>query len=287
MTAKINSVDQLCKILYRIINSTVNPNGGVRVGWSDVFRVKGDTHEEILNKIIELISLFSLVKEDLSRLGNPYSEIGIEIVSKIETHIVGTGLCTNWLTFKSGINPESLKTLTLCSAVLTERGVCKSTLSEDNLAQLLQQIEDLIVRFQNSDLPNNFKLDLIDELFKIKKALINFDVTGEAQLQRVCNEVQGSIINKASQQPALFKEFKDSVKKVVSTAVTIGGLMTTYDLSIKYQPALTESIMNLIENLPELADEDLPKLEAGNKPQEMNAEIEINSNNQSLPASKK
>ena len=177
-----------------------------------------------------------------------------------------------------------LGVLNLCNELLKAKNYSFKKVSDTQLEDLKEKIRNLIDNFLDSDLPRDLKLDLIVELRKIEDALINFHISGEARLKQVCNEVQASIINKASEKPKVFKQFINPVRKVVSIAVTIGGLMTTYDLSDKYQPILAEQIINLIENqnLSEGTDNEQLKLEAGSEPIDMDAEIENNVNHKCL-----
>lgn len=126
---------------------------------------------------------------------------------------------------------------------------------------------------------------MIKELIKIQIALNDFDVKGEANLQKVCIEVTGSVLNKSSQDPKLYKKCLKYVQKVVNTAVMIGGLMTTADLSIKYQPVLATQIVNFIESLPDEPVIDQPLLEASPDPQQMEAKIDNSVNHKVLTPS--
>ena len=65
----------------------------------------------------------------------------------------------------------------------------------------------------------------------------------------------------------------------------IGGLITTVDLSIKYQPVLAAQIVTFIESLPDEAVIDQPLLEGVTDPQEMEAKIEEDINHKVLSAS--
>ena len=60
--------------------------------------------------------------------------------------------------------------------------------------------------------------------------------------------------------------------------------MTTYDLTLKYHPILTDQIVNLIDNIQEKNDNEQLQLEAKSTTQEMNAEIENNSNHKCFPS---
>lgn len=74
------------------------------------------------------------------------------------------------------------------------------------------------------------------------------------------------------------------MQKVINTAVVIGGLMTTVDLSLKYQPLLTAQIVSFIKNLPDETI-DQPLLEGVRNPQSMDATIEEETNHKILTAS--
>lgn len=284
MTEKTSSVGQLCKVLnkackYEKETYTLN-------AWAKILDAEKIDEQKVSDKLAELFALFYDARREILLLNQPYKEIAIETISEIQHNIIKHGLSTSWKPLLEKLNQTTIRNLKIYNHLLIEQGEYQKVLSEEKLKELSDKVESLIQELQESDLPDAFKLDLIKELIKIKTALITFDITGELHLQKICYEVQASIVDKASHQPKLFKEFKQSVQKVVSTAVTIGGLMTTYDLSIKYQPMLTENIMNLIENMTDEIDNEQLELEAASEPQKMNAEIENNFNHQFLPSEK-
>lgn len=273
MTEKTSSVGQLYKVLskvykYRTERATLS-------AWSKILNAEKASEQKVSEKLAELFALFHDARKDILQLDPPYKEIAIATISELQYYIIKHGLNTTWKPLLEKLNQTTLRNLKIYDQLLIERGEYQEILSKEKPKELLEQVENLIQELYESNLPDKFKADLIRELNKIRMALITFDITGECHLQKICYEVQASIVNKASRQPTLFKEFKQSVQKVVSTAVTIGGLMTTYDLSIKYQPMLTENIMNLIENIAdEINNNDPLTLEAASEPQKMNAKIE-------------
>ena len=279
MVEKITSVGQVHNIIQEALD--IGEVKSIDV-WAYVF----DTdkwNQKIIVGVTQLFVLFGKAKEELSYLEDYQNKQGLDVLNRIEKNIFNT-LHGDWNSFKVNTNQDMLGVLSLCNELLKTKKYSFKEISDTQLEKLKEQIRNLIDDFLNSDLPRDLKLDLIIELRKIEDALLNFYISGEARLKQVCNEVQASIINKASEKPKVFKQFISSVRKVVSTAVTIGGLMTTYDLSVKYQPLLADQIINLIENMPDEADNIQLELEAISKPQQMDATIENNTNHKCLPS---
>ncbi|PSB06763.1 hypothetical protein C7B62_21955 [Pleurocapsa sp. CCALA 161] len=73
--------------------------------------------------------------------------------------------------------------------MLRSQGIAQNNIAKEEISSLLDEVNNLIEEFYTSSLPNNFKLDLIGELIKLRDALINFDIRGEVHLQNVCNEI--------------------------------------------------------------------------------------------------
>ncbi|MEM8717760.1 MAG: hypothetical protein AAGE84_00430 [Cyanobacteria bacterium P01_G01_bin.39] len=282
MTDKTTSAGQLHAILDQAYSMTTNKTAFDI--WSGILKTEDTNKHTVTRKLCELITLFEIVRRDFDFLDNSLSQIGLDALSNIQTCIINHGLKTSWYQIKKEINKSDIDIIKMCDALLTSQGIGQNSLNQDQIAELIKQVNDLIAEFRASELPSELKFELIQELIKIQTALYNFDVTGESKLQQVCQEVYGDIIAKSSQNPKLYQKFIQPVQKLINTAVMIGGLMTTADLSLKYQPILTAQIVNFIKSLPD-ETVDQPLLEGVSDLQSMNAKIEEEANHKILTAS--
>lgn len=250
--------------------------------WSNIFEIEEDK-QLILDKLDELYMLIYKAKEEIRSLANPYNISGIKAINKIQQAIWWNNNLENSVrNIRREIKEDTINILKVCDSRLIEKGYTRKIIDNARQRELLESIKSLIEEFHDSNLPNDFKLELIRDLLKIQNALINFNITGEGYLNQVCNEVIGNIVTKASQKPKLFKQFGQSVQKVLNVTVFIGGLMTTYDLSVKYGLMLADEITNIIENLPDETDYNQQQLEAVYQPKTTYAVIDNGSNNKYL-----
>lgn len=264
MAEKTTSAGQLHKIISRAYKKPSN-HKTIEV-WSDLLNSVGANPMSVSKKFSELITLFDNVKRDFNFLDESYRQIGLDALSNIQSPIIYHGLRTIWDEIKKEINESDIHLIKMCDGMLQNQGVCQNLIEGDKVSELLEQVNELINDFRDSELPNELKSQLIKELIKIQTALYDFDIKGEANLQKVCQEVTGDIIANSSQNPKLYKKFIQPVQKVINTVVVIGGLMTTADLSIKYRPVLTAQIVRFIESLPDEPTENQALLEGATDP---------------------
>lgn len=281
MTGTVSSAGQLYNIIKEALSQ--DPETPTLQVWAKVLKVDNVDYEPVSNKLAELFGLFNDTKQDILQLEPDYVDIGVSAISKIQNIIIKYGLDNIWAVIRNNITVDTLQNIKLCDGLLRKQGIAQNNIAREEIPKLLDEVDNLIKEFYESSLPNNFKLDLIGELIKLRDALINFDIRGEVHLQQVCNEINSDIITKCSKNSELFKEYKQFAQKAISIVVTIGGLMTPFDLSAKYLPLLTDNMINLIENILDESEDSQSELEAGSDSQEMNAELVNDSNHKSLP----
>ncbi|MFM2314618.1 MAG: hypothetical protein RLZZ04_3894 [Cyanobacteriota bacterium] len=281
MTETVSSAGQLYNIIKEALSQ--DPDKQALHVWAEVLKVDNVDYEPVSNKLAELFGLFNDAKQDILQLEQVSSEIGISAISKIQTSIIRYGLDFQWSHINNQISEGILNNIKLCDNLLRSQGIAQNNIVKEEIPKLLDKVDNLIKEFDTSSLPNNFKLDLIGELSKLRDALINFDIRGEVHLQHICNEIVSDIITKNSTNPELFKKFQPFVQKTLSIVITIGGLMSTVDLSAKYLPSLTDNIINLIENISDESDDSQSLLKSSPDCQEMNAKIDNDSNYKALP----
>jgi hypothetical protein len=276
MTGTVSSAGQLYNIIKEALSQ--DPDKTTLQVWAEVLKVDNVDYESVSNKLAELFGLFNDAKQDILQLEQVSSEIGISAISRIQTSIIRYGLDFSWSDIKNQISKEILDNIKLCDNLLRSQGIAQNNIAKEEIPKLLDEVVNLIKELYDSSLPNNFKLDLIGELIKLKDALINFNIRGEVNLQKVCNEIIGDIITKSSKNPDLFKNYKQFVQKALSIVITIGGLMTPFDLAAKYQPLLTDKIIDLIEDVSHESNT------SGSEPKKMNAKIDNDLNHKCLPS---
>lgn len=284
MTGTVSSAGQLYNIIKEALSQ--DPNKAALHVWAEVLKADNVDYEPVSNKLAELFGLFNDTRKDILQLEQDYVDIGISAISQIQRVIIECGLQGQWVVIKNQISPDTLNNIKLCDGLLRKQGIAQNKIVKEEIPRLLDDVYNLIKEFDDSSLPNNFKLDLIGELIKLKNALINFDIRGEVYLQQVCNEITGDIITKCSKNPESFNNSKQFVQKALGLVITIGGLMSTVDLSVKYLPPLTDKIIYLIENISDDSEDSQSQLKSASDPQEMNAEIDNDSNHKSLPSKK-
>jgi hypothetical protein len=264
MTETVSSAGQLYNIIKEALSQ--DPDKTTLQVWAEVLKVDNVDYESVSNKLAELFGLFNDAKQDILQLEQVSSEIGISAISKIQTSIIRYGLDFSWSHIKNQISKEILDNIKLCDNLLRSQGIAQNNIAKEEIPKFLNEVDNLIEELYDSSLPNNFKLDLIGELIKLRDALINFDIRGEVHLQHVCNETISSIHIKARKNPEVFKKSNLSVKKVVSLVIMIGEFMNPFALAAEYLPLLTDNISHTPDNSK-------LELEAGSEPEKMNAEL--------------
>lgn len=282
MTETVSSAGQLYNIIEEALSQ--DPETRTLEVWAKVLKASNLDYELVSNKLAELFGLFNDTRQDILQLEQVSSEIGISAISKIQTSIIRYGLDFPWSHIKNQIPKETLDNIKLCDNLLRSQGIAQNNLAKEELPRLLDEVDNLLKELSDSSLPNNFKLDLIGELIKLRNALINFDIRGEVHLQKICNETISSISIKACKNNEEFTRNEPIVTKVIKVLITIGGLMTTYDYSAKYLPLLIDRITDPMEKISDASENLQLKLEAGFEPKKMNAKIDNDLNHKCLPS---
>lgn len=189
MTEKITSAGRLYTILDQAYDTTAS--------WLEVLKAENGKHS-VISKLSELMTLFNIVRRDFDFLDDSLRQIGLDALSNIQTSIVNCGLNENWYEITNEINESDISLIKMCDALLISKGFGQNSLTQDQVAELTKQVNDLITEFRAAELPSELKFELIQELIKIQTALYNFDITGESKLQQACQEVYGDIITKSS-----------------------------------------------------------------------------------------
>lgn len=251
MAEKTTSAGQLYEILVNAYAQSDNTR--TMDVWNTVLQPESYNQLYVTKKLGELINLFDLVKKDFQLLDSPFNEIGLNALFSIQSPILNHGLITTWGKIKNEINSQAVSNIKLCEGILLAKKVCQDIIDREKINLLIEQVSNLIEEFRTSNLPDELKFELINELVKIQTALLEFDIKGEANIQKVCNEVLGDITTKSSMNPSLFKKFLDSdvvkVVGLVSSIVTLnGGFVQPPN---KYQSLLENAVITYIKTLPD------------------------------------
>jgi hypothetical protein len=154
----------------------------------------------------------------------------------------------------------SMGMLEICADIIdmTDKGGNIDT--EEKLADLLQQVEDVLSSVTNTELDDDdIKNFLIARLEEISIAIRRYKVGGPAYLRKVVESNLGAILLKATASHTLQQSSVELMKRVLTVVIAVGGLV---DLGANVEnyilPKSTEVIELLLPSSESKAPEEQP-----------------------------
>lgn len=246
MSETTNSAKRLYKILKKA-KEFGDPGMSAPFVWSKVLEVevKEDISQELSERFSNLIIIFNDVKEEITRINQKNSYKYINLISKIQSIIVSTGLIegySSWSDIDEIISNEALTIISICSDLIEEKGIQYNQLPSEDHDNLMHKLRELTDELTNSDLPTYIKSYLIGELRKIEQALIDVQIRGEGNLSNVTEEIIGRAILKSWKDPGKYKEY---FSKIMSFAAQVNGSISLGE-KISGLPNLPEAIQKIL-----------------------------------------
>jgi hypothetical protein len=186
--------------VYSILRDAKDTGGPstVAAGLAKVFKMKVDAYGDMYRNLGLLDAELDEITLRLQAVGETSQyDIYNKALPRLKRILSFQNLGTPWDQFRNSyIFEEDLKTLEFCSALLDGR-FPEETVSDDELLNLLTQVNALWNEVLASSLDENLKIQVLDCLEQIRRAIRDFKITGMAPLRRAALEGVAVVVMEA------------------------------------------------------------------------------------------
>lgn len=211
--------------------------------WSKALEAESEDPTDIAEKLGQLVELINDVKNDVKGLSISNTNKFLKPLGKIQVFIMSNNLISvnSWKSIKSSITEETLDLIDACGDLIISQTKGVNEISLEELGELHQQVRALIDEIFASDIEENAKSFLINELIKIEVAILNYKIRGSSGLTKVSDETTGKIM-KFSILTGLAKEH---IGKIISLLINIDKANKGYEVGHKVINGFTEVLHRL------------------------------------------
>lgn len=205
------SVDNPAGRLHLVLNEARQKNQKVAAKqvWADVLGVDSNDTGELLVAMAELIRLMAEAKTRLSRHQDVDLEIYMKPFENIEQALTRTNLDSAWSDCSRYLDDATMISLAFCSDTLSRREG-EFVIDPADLAELQDEVERLLVRVMEIDLPGDLRKVLVSDLEDLRRAILAYRVAGAGGLRRAVQSSVGAVFVHKSE---IMEEFQDGKKR--------------------------------------------------------------------------
>lgn len=234
--------------LHRILSEVAAKNGDgicVRDAWAPVFGCNAKDEAAVLRGLVEVYGLCEEVK-NLIRL-NPDLNHDLYLASfpKIERAILPVNLGQQWKALRVHLDGEVLARLQFCAEAL-QGFYSEESISEEDLSQIQEMVSALSDAITDSSISAELKLALLEELDRIKKAILLIKIKGAKGVKEALQSLVGSVVANHQSLKQLQNDEPDILKR-------LGGLLDKLDSftarALKLKRMLTGPVSYVLEKI--------------------------------------
>jgi hypothetical protein len=192
--------------LYEILREAQQQDAGTaaKYAWGKVFGV--DSTEDLLQSMAALIVLVRDAKAAVSE-ADLNEELYMSPFAHVEQMLATMNLEQQWGRFNEQLTPTVMQALHFGADAVAKTARFRSLSEEQRqeLEDLLEEVEELRKDVTSSGLPAELIVYVVAKLEDVRRAIIEFRLTGFEGLQNVLDETLGGLLR----QRGLFEEFQD------------------------------------------------------------------------------
>ena len=228
MPEQTNSIKRLLRKLERVIDygdANVSPASSASIAWMGAFEM---SDQEGLNTLLcNLIADVGECERTVIQDTRINESLYLKHIAKVKRGLLSVNSGT-WDIFRKTFDEGLLDALQLISENISAHWG-EEVISDETLANLQSDVEDVINKVVDSDLEDNLKSVLFDGLEAVRNALLNYQMFGAEGIRNAVYRNIGSYarhredFDKASNQGievvGAYKRFIDEVNAILSTAL--------------------------------------------------------------------
>lgn len=234
--------------LHRILSEVAAKNGEricVRDAWAPVFGCTAQDEAAILRGLVEVYGLCEEVKNLITLNPDLNHDLYLASFPKIEKAILPVNLGQQWKALKGHLDGEVLARLQFCAEAL-QGFYSEESISEEDLFQIQEMVGALYDAITDSSISAELKLALLEELDRIKKAILLIKIKGAKGVKEALQSLVGSVVANHQSLKLLQNDEPDILKR-------LGGLLDKLDAftarALKLKRMLTGPVSYVLEKI--------------------------------------
>jgi len=198
-------------------------NVQIRQGWAGLFDVAPDDLPGILLGISDLIQLTHETRRAIEALEGHDHALYLRPIDKILSILTIGRFDIEWAQVTNQLDETTLYGLSVCNDVLAKYSQEKP-IAQENIETLLKDVDDLRQEVLGSELPDDLKVFMVEQLEKLRTALLRYRLFGTKSLKSALESITGAVIL----QGYTILPFWDSpmIKRLIAVLTTVATLVT-------------------------------------------------------------
>lgn len=199
--------------LYEILDKTRSKSktSRVRVVWAEVLDIDPNDSLKILSSLTELVKLVAESKKRIQQIQGINTDLYLQPFENIEKAFANLNFTQQWEPIKNLLDEPTMLGLAYCADYLS-REAGEKEIDPKKLAELLKAVEALQKEVLASDLPEELKSVLIENLEKMHLSILGYRINGAEGIQRAIEMNLGSVflhgdLIKAENKKQVMKKF--------------------------------------------------------------------------------
>jgi len=168
-------------------------NKSIREVWSTVAGIDSSDNPKILRFMADLIILAEEAKNAVKQLDDVDHEIYLRPFKKIEQAFTRISLDAKWDTFNRYLDDPTMVALSFCADTLSRSG-SERQVPDEELKNLKSEIDALLEQVVDLDIPEELKTFLVEQLEKMRAAVLGYRMYGNEGLKQVLESIFGAAI---------------------------------------------------------------------------------------------
>lgn len=171
-----------------------NTNSPLRVVWGQALGCGNQDSAELMRLWSELIGLTREAKAAIKNLEDLDETLFLAPFTNIEALLTKVNFDQRWNEVKAYLNPETMLGLRYGADRLKREGGGTTQLNIDQVTTLTGELDTILERVLDSDLPHKLKQLFVRNLEQLRQALLCLRLSGAEGLEQEIDRVLGSLL---------------------------------------------------------------------------------------------
>jgi hypothetical protein len=218
-------------------------NQNFRFTWANVFDIEQNDTSALLEKYNSLLNLYFSTKKIITENERLNNEKNIKYINLIGQALGLINFNNNTSQFISILTPEVMTALYYLSENISFiYDLPDSLISDDQLKEILEEVEELIFNITDSNLPPDVKQILVNNLYNIKESLHSYFITGiDGVRESLERSIGSTVMNNQVIAPEVENE---NVKGFFNVMLKINEIVSTLNGAKELIAPLTKFFLN-------------------------------------------
>ena len=218
--------------------------------WAMVLGIEQDD-VIVTRAVVELYSLSNEIQSLIKMNEQLNHELYLKSFNSINRAFFPLNLAAYWNSVKQYLNDEALTRLQFCAEQLSGF-YAEDTLSEEDLAEIIEKTESLFEAVYSSSLPDALRLSLLEEVERLRSAISMYKIKGAKGLKEALQGTIGAVVANQDELKSTTETNPDVLKR-------LGELIDKLDSftarALKLKKMLTKPIRFLLEKVTDPGSE--------------------------------